>query len=191
MVEYLWKGDPRILFLKPREVVYFTPRWDRVGGKYFQIEVTQQIKRDFHKIIGTGKTLDQELSDDAGFLPTNLQTLYEVNVVMKGNLILYPLWPSTDYYLKKEKAGYAPAPGDDDLRYIGNFDSQDIPWTMDGGVLKLYLVKDMPTILLRWYNDSIGDERLVIRFWENRCKLKEVKEAPVYRTIFHYKDMIW
>jgi len=190
LVEYLPPGDPRIIPLKPRDAVWFSPGWpDAFANKSFQIERCQTLKFDVWKRLDRAATEDVKLTDDEGFLPTRPKSLYEINTVMKGNVLLHPRWPSTDYYWELEKEGFLPDPTDDVKRYIGFVDQDDVPFDQKGGVLKIYTVKDMEPIHLRLYNDSIEAEKAVLRFLINRCLLKEIPKPAVFRAILSYQVM--
>lgn len=194
MVEWIQKDDPRKLFLKPRENVFFTESWpiENFSGKFFEVLKNQTVKYDVWKLVAQGSSTDIDLTDDNGWLPQTTLSLYEINLTMKGQCLLYVLWPADTYLFSLEKAGFKPEPTDDTKRYIGFFEESDIPFDQTGNVLKLYLVKNMDPIRLRIYNDSISDEKVVLRFMINRCRLNLLKEKPsIYRTIFYHKDFKW
>lgn len=193
-MEWINKDDPRKLFLKPREVVYFTESWpdDHFAGKYFEIVKNQTVKRDVWILVPAASKVDVDLDETNGWLPTTKLAMFEINLSMKGEVLLYPMWPSTDYYFRLEKAEFKPDYASDTNRYIGFLDEDDIPFDQTGSILKIYTVKDMDFIRLRLYNDSIDDEKAVLRLMVNRCKLRKLTTPPkIYRTIFHYKDMVW
>lgn len=193
-MEWINKDDPRKLFLKPREIVYFTESWpdDSIADKYFEVVKNQIVKRDVWKLIAAGSIVNIDLDETNGWLPNTKLAMFEINLSMKGEVLLYPMWPATDYYFRLERAEFKPDYGSDINRYIGFLDEDDIPFDQTGSILKIYTVKDMDYIRLRLYNDSVDDEKAVLRFMVNRCKLKPLTEKPkIFRTIFHYKDMVW
>ena len=173
MIEWMDKDDPRKLFLKPLENVYFTEAWPikAIAGKYFQVIKNLVVPRQVYATVAAGDDYDLDLNDDNGFLPTSQDTLYEMNVTMKGNVLLYPMWPNTDYLLEFQKPGFKPIPTDDEKRYIGCYEESDIPFDGSGGILKIYTVKDMSPPRLRLYNDSIEDEKAVLKFKVNILSL--------------------
>lgn len=188
--------------LKENYYVYFTVgRWTSDGkyeNRFFQVELTQQIPCERAFIISAGLSFDFKLEDE-GLIPTNPLTLYEILIGLKGEGILfYPRIPSTDYYLKLEKAGFVPDPADARLRYLGCYVQEDSPY--DKPKLRTYTIKDMEPPVIRMYNDAPNDEKAVLRFIVNRCKLAPVdaeterklrlKQLP-YRVIKHYTQMVW
>jgi len=196
MPELLVLPEP---LLKRGYYVHFSKNWHELfADKYFVIGPTQQIAHKLHRIINQGKEHDIDL-EEVGLIPTNPETLYEILAGFKGNLLLYPRLPSTDWYLKLEKSGFVPVPDDDVKRYIGCYTQEDMPY--DKLLFREYTVKEMETPMYRFYNDSTEPEKLVLRLVVNRCHLireltkEEVEEIirkriPV-REIPHYKDMVW
>ena len=193
MIEWMDKNDPRKLFLKPQENVYFTEAWpiDKVRGKFFQIVKNKVLKRDVWKLIPQATSTDLDLTKEDAWIPETDKLLYEMNVTLKGNVLLYPKWPNTDYFLTLPKPGYSPNPADDTLRYLGCFDQDDIPFTGEGGILKIYTVKDLDPIRLTLYNDSIQAEKAVVRFMINICEITEIAKPPVFRKIQHRKELVF
>ena len=191
MIEYMLKGDPRILFLKPGENVYFTPAWpiSRLAGKYFQVVKNKVVPRQVWKLVAQGGTEDIDLTKDNGWLPLSDDVLYEINLTMKGDVLLYPMWPSSDYLLQLEDPDFKPNPASSTNRYIGCYDESDIPFDGSNGILKLYTVRGMNHIRLRLYNDGIEDEKAVLKFIVNMCVLKPIARPSVYRKIQHYKEL--
>ncbi len=191
MIEWMSKEDPRRLFLKPIENVYFTPAWPikRLADKYFQIVKNMVTPRDVWKIVAQGGIVNVDLTDDNGWLPITDDALYEINLTMKGDVLLYPKWPMTDYFLAFEKVGFKPDPTDDEKRYIGFYEETDIPFDGSAGIVKLYTVKGMSPIRLELYNDGIEDEKVVLRFRTNMCVIKEIPKPAVFRKIQHYKEL--
>ena len=194
MIEWMSKKDPRTLFLKPGENVYFTESWpiDWLAGKYFTVVKNKVVRRDIIKTISSGGKIDYDLDSDNGWLPLKQKELYEINLTMKGGVLLYPMWPSSDYFLSLENPDYKPDYTSSTNRYIGFFEEVDIPIIEDpekGGILKIYTVKGMHKIRLRLYNDSIEDEKVVLRLLTNMCILEEISKPAVFRKIQHYRDV--
>jgi len=186
-------------FLKPRQYVYFTEGWPEAFEKrFFEVKITQTLKRDIHGILSPAGKTDVKLDDTEGLLPTSPRTLYEMHVGLKGKVLLYPKWPSTDYFWKFEKPEFFPVPTDDKLRYVGFVDQHDTPF--EDPRLREYTVKDMDVIYYELYCDSPEHEKYVARFSVNRCLIEpappeivvklERWEIP-YRTIIHYKALKW
>lgn len=190
MIEYMQKGDPRILFLKPEDNVYFSKGWtlDRLRDQYFKVKFTKPVKRDVWTLVAKGTSVNIDLNANNGWLPTTNNVLYEMNVVLKGDVLLYPKWPSTEYLWQFQKVDFKPNPADDEKRYIGYVDEDDIPGDWSGGILKIYTVKDMNPIRLELYNDGIEDEKAIVRFKVNMCWLEKIAKPTIYRKIQHYRD---
>jgi len=194
MPEILIHPEP---FLKPRQFVYFTESWnvDHVKGKFFKVVQTQQITYEKVYIIDKQKHTTLTLDEDSGLLPERVNTLYEMYIGMKGNVLMYVRWPSTDYFARLEKAEFVPPEPDQlatltDRRYIAYLDETITPYHQPR--YREYTIKDMEPIQLVLYNDSVKPEKVVLRFLINRCKIEEIGERPViYRTIFFYTDFKW
>jgi len=200
MPELLAVPEP---LLKVGFFVHFSKGWDKkFEDKLFQLEVVQQIPRYVHRIIESGATMDIKLEDE-GYYPTSPRTLYEILFGFKGeNIILYPMLPGTDYYLKLEESGFIPVPTDDNKRYLGGYTEEDMPYKQP--MLREYVLKKdfMETIVYRLYNDSPEDEHFVLRGIVNRCKLgREVvgkekedilkRRPPLFREIPHWTVIKW
>ena len=196
MFELLSVQEP---LLKESWYLYFTKGWGIDGkiieDRFYEVDLTQQIGYDIARIIAVGSTYDVVFLDQ-GLVPENPWTLYEVLMGLKGNVLMYPRLPSTDWYLKLEKSGFVPDPTDAAKRYIGAYVEADSPY--DKPKLRAYTIKDLEPPVLRLYTDSIEHEKAVLRFMVNRCKLKTVnaetekrlraKQLP-FREIKHYSLM--
>lgn len=195
MPEYIVELEP---LLKVGQYVLFSKGWrEEVRNKVFEVLAAQQIPRSIYAIISSGGTYSISLKA-RGFVPESPESLYEILFKFRGtNLILYPKFPSTDYYLKLEKSGYSPNPSDPDLRYLGGFTEEDF----ERGRLREYTVyiNWQPEIVYDIYNDSPADEHFRLDAIVNRVKLtdvspdvqKKVIESGRYRFITHYEAVRW
>ena len=200
---------PNTPLLKEDNYVFFKGKNfpNHVRDKVFKIGFTQQIPRYISRFIAKGKYVDVDL-DEVGLYPESTNTLYELRFGMKGNVLLYPRYPSNVYYNVLEKSGYVPPDdlSDVDKRYIGCYTETDIPYDANPPVLVEYTVKEFDKVVYRLYADSIEDEKVIIRCIVNRCQLvkldedeeKEVKEnwndyiaKGILRVIPHPKLIRW
>jgi len=196
MFELLVVPEP---FLKEQFYVYFTENWDKKwSDRFFEVVLTQQIKFDLHGIVPTGRTWDIVFLDQ-GLVPENPKTLYEILIGFKGYGLCYPRLPSTDWYLKLEKAGFVPDPASDTYRYLGCYTPDEMPYTQPK--LRAYCIKDMEPPVLRFYAESVEThEKIVAKFIVNRCRVEPVpeeierklraKKIP-FRKIKHYSLLKW
>ena len=174
MIELLITREPT---LRIGDIVYFSPNWsvDDVAGKYFKIEINQSLRMTKSFIISSGSAYTFTIDDDSGLVPTRDATLYEILVGFKGGTILiYPMYPSTDYFWRLEKAEFAPDYTSSTKRYIGFLMPDDSP-EYDPR-LRFYTVKDIGDVKFTFYNDSSQPEKLVVTFFVNRCKMVELTE---------------
>ena len=194
MPEILIRPEP---FLKPRQYVYFTSSWniERVAGKFFEVVRTQQLTYEKAIILQENNYYTFTMNEDSGLLPDRTNTLYEMYIGIKGNVLMYIRWPSTDYFMRFEKAELKPAEPerlstDVDKRYISVIDQTISPY--DKPRYREYTIKEMEPIALVFFNDSIDDEKVVLRFLVNRCMLVETEEKPEkFRIIPFYTDFKW
>jgi len=178
--------------LKKGDYVHFSENWkpSDFAGKYFLVTATMRKIFDRHFIIPAGSSYDFTIDEDTGLLPTSIESLYEIFVGIKGLILAYIKWPTSDYLVRLEKTGYMPDVTDDVKRYIGIIEPADTPPT--NPKLVLYTTKSMDPIALSFYNDTEEDQKIVIRFAINHCKLEEAP-APgagaVVREIQHWRDI--
>lgn len=165
---------------------------DHVANKIFKIGFTQQIPRYISKFIANGKYVDIEL-DKVGLYPESVSTLFELRFGFKGNVLLYPRYPTTQYFNVLEKSGFTPPDDpstDPDKRYIGCYTSVDAPFDVNPPLLAEYTVKNFDTIVYRIYADSVEDEKVVIRCIVNRCQLIELDEDEEKEVKENWDDYI-
>lgn len=195
--------------LREGHVVRFTEKWDKAWAKkYFRILIAQQIEYDVHRIVapGTGSSSYQDISFDSpagggvsaaylSLLPENPETIYEILIGFKGLCLAYPRY-NNSYALKLETTQVLPDLTDDSLRFIGFYDEVHSPYY----ALKLreHTVKDQSPPELRLFNPMVNDEKFVMRFIVNRCKVEEVavaalteQEKRVAREIKHFSVFTW
>ena len=188
-------------FLKPGHFVKFSPKWKEPWkGRFYMVLTTAQLSHEVHKILGVGADWLLELSDDNGFLPQTPDVMYEVLIGFKGNVLLHPKWPSTDYWPKWDRADKMAVDLSDPVkRYVMAYTEEDTPY--ESPRLRVYLLKDMNPVGLEFYNDSVEPEKVVVRIRANRCVIKPVEEMSTrlleelrahkrpFRYIPHYGDL--
>jgi len=186
-----YRQKPHLLVQDDR--VEFSPSWPseiEQSGKYYRVHKQQVVNFDKFWIIDSDNTYDFRIDEDTGLLPTEENTLYQVLISIKGNVMLFPQWPEGKYVNQLQKVGYRPFPSKVDKRYLGGYDSTDSPYG-DPHLVE-FLVKGMNPIVYRFYNDSIVPEKVVVRFKINKIKLKEISERrePI-REIYFVDDYQW
>lgn len=193
--------------LRNRHVVYFDDAGvegsaypDRFSEKYFRVKRTQQINYDLPFYL-SGKDgelpqvdVDFEDDDKIGLYPNNTWSLYEILIGMKssqGSVLAYPLASINQYLTTLEEGGFRPNTASDAQRYIGAIEESDTP--ADKPQLRYHTVADLNSIGLRLFNDSLQDDKVVLKMLVNRCYLEEVpeknlsqKEKDRVREITHY-----
>ncbi len=191
--------------LLPKHVVHFSAGWpDKWAEKYFRVLLAQQFEYEVHRILSPSQHYDIEFSAPAGggvsaayisLMPMSGETLYEILMGLKGLPVVYPRY-NNEYYLKLETTGVYPKYDDSALRYLGYYDQTHSPYYAPK--LREYTVKDVSPPQLRLYNNMSEDERLVLRFVMNRCKMAEVAEADLTdqekrlaREIKHFSVFTW
>lgn len=157
--------------------------------RIFRVVVTQQINYMRTLYLNVDESYDFPL-DDNGLYPTSTKTLYEVRTGMKGEAILYPMFPTTTYYNALEDSGYQPDPNDPVRRYIGMYTSEDIPTSVFPPRLAEYPVKEFSSIVYKIVNDSIEPEKIILKFLVNRCEVVPVSDDEKERILSHIDDYI-
>ena len=188
--------------LKPRYVVHFSKGFKKEWvERYFRVTRVQQLGHEKHRIIASNTShdidLSGELAEHGGLYPDLPNSLFEILIGWKPKqALMYPRLPTTDYFQKLEMTGWVPPSADNiatehELRYVGEFSGEDSPY--DQPKLRIHAVKDMAALALRFYADSPEDEKVVVKFTVNRCKVDEVrygdlteKEKAAVREIYHY-----
>jgi len=184
--------------LLPRQYVKFTGAdfTDFVReGDTFRIERTQQIVYEQTLILPSSDYTQIDLND-IGLYPTNINTLYEILVGLKGgkDILIYPQVPAGKYFARLEESELFPNFATPQLRYIGFIDAKTTP--VDEPKLRIHTVKDLEPIIFILYNDGSDYEKLVMKFLINRCRLvrlsaEEAEQIEVYREIQHYEALTW
>lgn len=171
--------------LREGHFLTFVGRWPATAtfakdGMWFRVERAQQIKYDVAKQVAPASSYDIDFRIPAGggvsntslsLLPEKAETVYELLLGMKGNLLVYPLYGNT-YYLKLEGTSVIPTTGDAQLRYLGFYDEEDSPFAAPR--LREHVIAGQEPPMLRLYNDQFIDERIVLRFIVNRIKINEI-----------------
>jgi len=197
----LFTETPELLL--PRQHVKFTGEdfTDYIRkNDMFRIERTQQIVYEQSLIIPasdyTQLDLSSETTTSLGLYPTNIDTLYEILVGLKGgeDILIYPQIPAGKYFARLEKPELFPNPASDTLRYIGFIDVETTPY--DEPKLRIHTVKDLEPLIFVVYNDGPDYEKLVMKFIVNKCKMvrlseEEATRVEVYREIQHYEALRW
>lgn len=194
--------------LRNRHVVYFNDEGidgsaypNRFSEKYFKVKRTQQINYDLPFFI-SGKNgvlpqidVDFEDEDDVGLYPNNTWSMYEILIGMEssqGSVLAYPLASINQYLISLEEGGFTPNLTNPAKRYIGAIEESDTP--VDKPQLRYHTVSDLNSIGLRLFNDSLQDDKVVLKMFINRCLLEETpernltqKEKDRVREINHYE----
>jgi len=183
------------VLLKPGDVVKFGLEWPKpFEGKFFKIVKNMLLKWDYYTLIASGGKVELEVAMDHRLTPTHEKTLYEIYMgfhpKLAGLILLYIMWPTTDWLHKFEYLTEHPNPEDPVTRYINFFDARDMVLEFVGPKLRMYTVRAYNPFKLVFYNDSPEEEKIVARFYVNRCKLEEIKEVPEYRFIPGITDLV-
>ena len=170
--------------LKEGQYIKFLGDWpaqgDTLNGRWFKVDLAQQVKFDVNRIIPTGSSIDLDFSKPAGggfsetqlsLLPERQGNVFELLLGFKGLPLVYPQYNNT-FFLKLESTQVIPTLTNERGRYLGFWDEDDSPF--DAPRLREYTVKDQEPPVLRIYNDMVDDDRIVLRFIVNRLKLVEV-----------------
>ena len=201
-----WEQHTEIpLLLREGHYLYFVGGWPAPSmkeGKWFRVDRAQQIKYDVNRIVAATSSIDLDFAVPAGgglgdknlsLIPQNTDTLYELLLGIKGNVLVYPIY-NNSYYLRLEATNVLPDTSNARLRYIGFWDESDSAF--DAPKLREYVIKDQQAPVLRLYNDMFLDEPAELRFIVNRTKLIEapppseevrrVARVVKYHTYFVY-----
>ena len=193
--------------LREKHVMHFSEKWDvKWAGKYFRVEVAQQMEYHVHRIVapGTSAPANQDLSfsPPAGggvsntrlsLLPDSPDTVYEMLLGIKGLVLILPMY-NDRYYLRLEESGAHPDLTNVDLRFLGNYGQAHSPYYAPK--LREYTVKDQTPLVLRLFNPLMNDEAIDIVFTVNRCKVAPLaapteEERRIAREIRHFATYIW
>jgi len=169
--------------LKERHIVHFGEGWpDTFKNKFFRVARPQQIEYTATYIITADDTFDLDFDKPSGggvdgtyksLLPVSSSTLYEILIGFKGLPVVYPRY-NNSYFGKLEVANVLPDTTDDRLKYLGFYSQLQSPFCSPK--LREYTVVEQQPPQLRLFNNMPNDERLVIRFVVNRCKVEKVDE---------------
>lgn len=173
--------------LREGHLIRFVGNWPVAKlDKWFVVDRSYQIKYDVARIISSANSQDLRFSEAAGsdpvasnnlaLLPKSEDTVYELLVGLKGNLLAYPRY-SDRYLLGLEASGVAPNVTDAELRYLGFYDEGDTPF--EEPRLREYTVAGQETPVIRLYNDLDQAERGVMRFIVNRCRILATDPAQI------------
>ena len=168
-------------------------------GDTFKITRTQQVVYEQAFIIPSSDYTQLDLSSETttslGLYPTGLDTLYEVLIGFKGgkDILVYPQIPAGKYFARLEKPELFPNFAMTQLRYLGYYDVLTTPH--DEPKLRIYTIKDLEPILFVVYNDGPDYEKIIMKFFVNKCLMERVKpeEVPMaeVREIIHYEALRW
>lgn len=207
MIEQTTKPQFTILIppklLQEGYLVHFTDVWPstltHIKGKYFRIDVCNQVPYDLNYIIPTGDYKDVDLSNQSGgekVYPTNERTLYEVTLGFKpGNFLAYFDIPSGKDVSYLEYSAMYPDHTDSTKRYIGARKPEDSPY--EDHRIKFYLVKDLAPLIMRLYTlPGVDYEKIVCGLMINKCKLRELTnpsddEKLKAKVIRYYDELRW
>ena len=147
--------------------------------------------RDRTKPAGGGVS-DTYLS----LLPESSQSLYEVLMGIKGLMTVFPRY-NNSFFLKLETAGCVPDPTDSRLKLLGGYSVDDSPYRAPR--LREHTVKDQTPPQLRLFNSLRDNDKVVLHFIVNRCRVEEIKnlgtlteqERRVAREIKYFEVFTW
>lgn len=166
--------------LRESHLLRFAGNWPAAKkDKWFMVDRSYQIKYDVSRIVSSGDSQDLRFeaasgSDSVGannlaLVPKAEDTVYELLVGIKGNVLVYPRYYDR-YLLSLEGAsGIGPDVTDAEQRYLGFYDEMDSPF--EAPRLREYVVAAQETPVVRLYNDHSQAERVVLRFIVNRCRI--------------------
>lgn len=175
--------------LQPKQIVHFVgeqpPYWQaRVAGKWFKIQMTQQIPYERGYILAPSTEYGPwDISDhnaaigDLGLYPTNTMTLYEILFGMKsssGSVLIYPRFPPNEWFITLEEAAYIPNTANNNLRYIGAWTEELTP--PDKPQVRMHTISKEESIGLMLYNDAEVYQKLIMVMTVNRCLLEHVED---------------
>lgn len=176
--------------LKERHVIHFSPGWPAVWEKkFFRVALTQQVEYEATYIIsaGSGNTYDVDFDKPStggvsaaykSLLPTSPDTVYEILIGIKGLVVIFPRY-NNSYFGKLEVSNVVPDPADTSLKYLGFIGERQSPYYSPR--LREYTVKDVQPPALRLFNNMPNEERVVLRFIVNRCRVDTVSEGNLSR----------
>jgi hypothetical protein len=187
---YVSPGVPSLL--QPGYYVKFSDAWpatlshvtyqDAQGftrGKFFQVEVTNQVNYDLSYKIPVNDFRDVDFGNTAtGFnenlYPTNPKTLYETQIGFKeANLLAIFYIPAGEPLSRLEQANMIPPvalPFGATLRYLGAKKPSDSPY-YDKRIY-LYSVFNMEPLIMRLFVDNGVDfDKVVVGLVVNKCSL--------------------
>lgn len=200
--------------LKTGHIVHFGEGWPEAKAKkYFRVERANQLMYDVHRIVAPGNATSgasgtavsiQDISFEApstgsvsdaylSLLPVKDITMYELLLGFKGLGLVYPRYANR-YQQQLETSLVLPTPTSDALAWMGFFDSQQSPWYAPK--VRMYTVKDQEPPHMYLYNPYQDDEKVVVRFVVNKCKLVSVvqpteQDKKVARELTYYTQDLW
>lgn len=169
--------------LKEGYVMHFTDQWKKEWeDKWFKVQIAQQIRYDVSRtlLIGTSDYLDVSFqepgtgtvsNDKISLRPYSPHTVYEILLGIEGLCRVYPMY-NNDYFQKLEENGVVPKLTDASLAHMGFFTSEISPYWAPK--LREYTVKDQEPPVLRLWNPWTVEEKCILHFTVNRCKVLEV-----------------
>jgi len=190
----LFNETPAILL--QQHVVWFSKHFpERLREKYWRVVKNMQLNYERAYIISENGTYDIDISDKDkfGLYPTMPETLYEILWGFQGESIrMYPMIPADRYYLRLEAPKFRPDPAHDIYRYVDGITEIDTP--LKTPRLRIHTVLDLEPLIMRFYNDNIDDQKVLIRMFVNRCSLAEIptptpEEKKIARLIYHPDDV--
>lgn len=194
--------------LKERHVVHFSKGWpEAFRGKYFRVvQAPQQIHYEAAYIIsaGSGNTFDVDFDKPpAGdvtavyksLIPEQPDSLYEILIGLKGLVVLFPRY-NNSYFNQLETSNVVPDPADTRRKFLGSFSYRDSPYWSPR--LREYTVQKQQPPQLRLFNDMPNEERVVLHFLVNRCRIEAAPDAQLTqqdkeraRSLTHHDAYKW
>ena len=161
------------------------------SGDTFIVERTAQVNYEISIILPPTDTTTIDLTE-VGLYPESEKTLYEILVGLKGgkDILIYPQIPAGKYVWRLEKSLMTPNPSRENLRYLGEISVDDSPY--NDPRLRIHTIKDLEPLLFVLYNDGSDYEKLVMKFFVNKCKIEKIEGiAEVTRKILHFDLLRW
>ncbi len=194
----LYGKDEKVELFKVRYKLRFISESDKYAptikaNVFYEVKRTQQIPYTFSLILPPADGTLIKL-DDIGLYPERRNSVYQLIIGFGGSsdILIYPMIPETDYFLRLEKAEYAPNPAVESLRYLGCLTKEDSP--IQDPKLEIITVKDYETVAFNIFNPTSVYKKLIVDILVNRCLIEEVpkeEKVNIWRDILDYRLLRW
>lgn len=196
--------DERVKLFKPRYVLRFLAEGRKYSycidaNTFYEVEATQQIPYTVSAII-PGEDYTVIDLDEIGLYPTRPVSVYQIILGIGGSndVLVYPMIPETDFFLKLEKSEFTPNPSLPQRAFIGYLTKEDSP--ISDPKIEIITVKDYDDIALMIFNPTSVYKKVILDFTVNRCKIEEItdekrieeiKKENNFRDILDYRLQEW